>query len=272
MNDSQKWQETEFAALMTSTGFKLQHIEGNNVCCSEHVYIVGEKGGLFKDGICQIKLGKVASALVQVTEKLRIGWLNKMAKGDESNAYELYQQARKERYSELADKARNQGRAALKQARDIMSFIPPGQPILVGHHSERRHRRDLEKIERLERKAYSECEGKASYYETKAENVGNGGVSGDDPDAVWKLTQELKELIANQELMKSCNKVIKKYSDEEKRKNELKILGLTDKKIHHLLYQGLGGWVGFEPFKLTNNNARIKRVIRRINEIKTIKE
>lgn len=37
--------------------------------------------------------------------------------------------------------------AALARADGIGSLIPMGQPILVGHHSERRHRRDLARID-----------------------------------------------------------------------------------------------------------------------------
>lgn len=48
--------------------------------------------------------------------------------------------------------------AAAQVAATIAKGIPLGQPILVGHHSERRHRRDLAKIAReddRERKAHS---------------------------------------------------------------------------------------------------------------------
>lgn len=49
-------------------------------------------------------------------------------------------EARAERATGVAD-------AGYAAARQIMSFIPPGQPILVGHHSEGRHRRDLKRID-----------------------------------------------------------------------------------------------------------------------------
>lgn len=44
--------------------------------------------------------------------------------------------------------------AHLSRAREIGSHIPIGQPILVGHHSEGRHRRDLAKIDSQYRKGF----------------------------------------------------------------------------------------------------------------------
>jgi hypothetical protein len=49
-------------------------------------------------------------------------------------------------------------KGAFEVADSIASYIPPGQPILVGHHSEKRHRRDLAKIDRNMRKAINESE------------------------------------------------------------------------------------------------------------------
>lgn len=45
------------------------------------------------------------------------------------------------------------GEAGWKAAREYADLIPFGQPILVGHHSEGRHRRLLAKIDNMDRKA-----------------------------------------------------------------------------------------------------------------------
>lgn len=52
-----------------------------------------------------------------------------------------------------AAKARAVGDAAWERGRQIADMIPMGQPILVGHHSEGRHRRDLARIRRHSDKA-----------------------------------------------------------------------------------------------------------------------
>lgn len=50
----------------------------------------------------------------------------------------------------------------------MLQVIPPGQPILVGHHSERGHRRLLEKSDNAMRKSV-ELDEKAKYYNDRAE-------------------------------------------------------------------------------------------------------
>ncbi|MGH7327645.1 MAG: DUF3560 domain-containing protein, partial [Polyangiaceae bacterium] len=44
--------------------------------------------------------------------------------------------------------------AASTAARERADRIPFGQPILIGHHSEKRHRRDLERIHRGHERAF----------------------------------------------------------------------------------------------------------------------
>lgn len=51
-------------------------------------------------------------------------------------------------HQERAAAARVEGDAHWESGRRIADMIPMGQPILVGHHSERRHRRDLDRIHR----------------------------------------------------------------------------------------------------------------------------
>lgn len=81
---------------------------------------------------------------------------------------------RAERLTERADKHQQAADSAYEQARRIGDMIPMGQPILVGHHSEGRHRRDIDRIDRNMRKAHEsreyaeELERRAEYNERKA--------------------------------------------------------------------------------------------------------
>ena len=59
------------------------------------------------------------------------------------NAYEERLQARKERLEARAGTAAARSDAAYNRSRKATEGIVMGQPILVGHHSEGRHRRDL---------------------------------------------------------------------------------------------------------------------------------
>lgn len=149
------------------------------------------------------------------------------------NSYEQKQQERKERYEELAEKAGKKAQSAQQAADRISSFIPFGQPILVGHHSEGRHRRDLKRIQRQTEQAF-EAQDKSNYYAQKAASVGSGGISSDDPDAIEKLRAKLAELEASHAAMKAANK------------------------------QTRGS---YPAYALQNSNANIRRVRERIAEL-----
>jgi hypothetical protein len=75
---------------------------------------------------------------------------------------------RADRYDDLAARAQARSDAAYETARSIGSGIPFGQPILVGHHSERGHRAALRRIDRNMRRSIDEGK-KADYFEHRAE-------------------------------------------------------------------------------------------------------
>jgi hypothetical protein len=61
---------------------------------------------------------------------------------------------RRDRLEDRVDRLAGQSQAADQRGRQITDQIPVGQPILVGHHSERRHRRDLDRAGRAMRQAF----------------------------------------------------------------------------------------------------------------------
>lgn len=70
---------------------------------------------------------------------------------------------RADRMETRVEKNEQESTNRYNQAHEIASWIPPGQPILVGHHSEKRHRAALEKIDNNMRKSI-EADEKAKYY------------------------------------------------------------------------------------------------------------
>ena len=108
--------------------------------------------------------------------------------------YEERQERKKELYQERAEQAKKRSQAHYKRHNDIASIIPMGQPILIGHHSEKRHRKDLDRIDNEMRKSIQESE-KADYYRNKIDNINNNiAISSDDPKAIEKLQAKIKEL------------------------------------------------------------------------------
>lgn len=169
--------------------------------------------------------------------------------------------ARQERYESLSANAQTKGHALHSKAHKMAEAIPFGQPILIGHHSEKRDRRYRDRIHSTFGKAFEEL-SKAEYYEKKAATVGTGGISSDDPDAIAKLKEKLEGMQKNQELMKNCNKVIRKFKNKESQLAELVKLGISQDNAEKLLEDD-----GFAPYALKNNNANMGRVKERISEL-----
>lgn len=121
------------------------------------------------------------------------------------NDYEERKEARTERYSELAAKHRRESISSWEASDAATRGIPMGQPILIGHHSEKAHRNALAKSHNAMRKS-TEHTDKAEYYEEKAAATANNtAISSDDPEAVEKLKTKLSFLQEKQAGMKIAN-------------------------------------------------------------------
>lgn len=131
------------------------------------------------------------------------------------NRWEEKQIMKAERYQELAMKAHKEAMAERSRSDRIADMIPLGQPILVGHHSEGRHRRDLERIHNGMTKSIEATE-KAEYYENKANNaLDTRVISSDDPDAIKKLREKLVCLEKQRTEYKEYNKKARKEGTEQ---------------------------------------------------------
>lgn len=181
------------------------------------------------------------------------------------NTYEEKQEARKQRFEELAMNARREADALARQSSDMLKGIPCGQPIMGDRDRRFRNRAGAKMDKALE------VSKKAEYYEQKAESVGKGGISGLDPDAITKLEKQLETLTAHQDRMKAANKAVR-IKNQEKGNLKLKELGFTDKEIGILRTPDFLGRLGFPNYELTNNNANIRRIKQRIEELKELSE
>lgn len=171
------------------------------------------------------------------------------------NKYEERQAARKARYERLADKAAQASDQAYETGHKLGSALPLGQPILVGHHSEKRHRKLIDRLGNLATKS-NDLSKKAEYYANKAASVGTGGISSDDPEAVNKLKEKLAYLEFLQNRMKEANRLI--------RKNDIEGLKKLIPDFEKLLTPDCMGDIGYPRYALTNNGAEIRRIKKRI--------
>lgn len=180
------------------------------------------------------------------------------------NTYELRQEDRRERYFDRAEKARQESNRRGQMAID-MGRIMQGEPIKIGHHSEKRHRRDIQRMDdNMHRAAL--LSKKAQYYEDKADGVGKGGISSDDPEAVQKLKAKLEGLEGWQAEMKRINKQYRSGGWDA-------VTGLSETTVETCRRaMAATPWEKkpFPTYATSNNNANIKRIQKRIKSLETV--
>ena len=191
-----------------------------------------------------------------------------MAVGREDFADRIEQKI--ERYRKRAAKAEAESLQQHNRASEMSSVIPFGQPILVGHHSEKRHRATARKIEAAHRKGFEESE-KAEYYRDRAKTVeSNQAISGDNPDAMSLYAEKLAKLEALQERMKAVNAYWRKH------KTMKGYPKLSDDEVAKIDAQmeSANPWVQktgpFPDFRLKNNNAEIRRIKAKLKDMEKL--
>ena len=176
--------------------------------------------------------------------------------------YSARRQHRIARLRARAERLRTEGDQRLASARAICDGIPLGQPILVGHHSERHARRDVERIHTGFRTGYAALK-QADEVERRAQSAAsNRAVSSDDPAAVAKLEAKLAAVEAGRERWKSINAALR-IKDAGRCRAALDALALTASERQTLKYAASGtGYV------VTNLGAEARRLRERIAELK----
>jgi|TARA_R100000501_G_C2622926_1_gene116101 hypothetical protein len=127
------------------------------------------------------------------------------------NPYEQKQLLKLERYQNLAQKAKKESEAAYEMSNSYVAGIPFGQPILVGHHSERAHRNALKRSWNAMDKRI-ELRNKAKYFQRRAEGIINkNSISSDDPEAIIKLKEKIQKLEEKREKIQQLKKEGKEF-------------------------------------------------------------
>ena len=100
---------------------------------------------------------------------------------------------------------------------------------------------------------------------------GKDVIKSDDENAIEKLQDKVDGLREDQERMKQANKAIR-MKDKEKGDATLHDMGYTDEQIAQLREPDFCGRIGFPDYMLANNNANIRRVRQRIDDLKNRSE
>jgi hypothetical protein len=168
-----------------------------------------------------------------------------------------------EKRREWAEKATARSQTAYARAQQILDRIPLGQPILVGHHSERRHRRDLSRIDRAIATSLEESK-LASHHTSKAAGIEHAldvSIFDDDPDAIQRLHERIAENEKRAQLLNACNKAWRASGIEG-----VRAIGGDDMARNAEETMRLCPWLR-APFDATNLRAAIRRDKERIDRI-----
>lgn len=168
--------------------------------------------------------------------------------------------------------------AGFQRARTIADAIPLGQPILVGHHSERHARRNQERIESGMR-AGAESQDMAAHHRSVAGGIAQQletSIFSDDPDAPERLRERIEGLEAERARMKQINKAIGKGDGWEARLRSDGI-ELTEREKRALIdvakfqpYYCKDGRPVFPPYALSNLGSNIRRLRQRLEQVDTL--
>src|SRR6266700_6632794 len=173
--------------------------------------------------------------------------------------YRERRERRADRLREWAAKRAAKSEAAFDRAHDVAGQIPLGQPVLIGHHSERRHRRDLARIDGAMGAGVQH--GKvADRMGERADNIEaalQASIYDDDPDAIEQLRKRIAALEAERDRIKaynaSCRRGQREPSllDEHQRANLETVARVAPYQI------GKGG--SFPSYALSNLSGNLAR-------------
>lgn len=162
-------------------------------------------------------------------------------------------QMKAERLDNLADKKARAASAYQKAAQDISERFYMGQPILVGHHSERKARKDKERMDSAQRKAI-ESQESAGYWLYRAEGVERHANYKNDPRTrARRIETLLAELRDIQRGLNASYRALKAWE-----------VATTDDLIRRMVgssnFASYGLWADLEAGKIDPQEARRKSI------------
>jgi len=181
--------------------------------------------------------------------------------------------ARLARLRELVTKREAESEAAFSASRSISEHIPFGQPILVGHHSEGRHRRDLARIDSLMRKSVEADKAARHHAASAAALESNRSISSDDPEAVTRLRSKIEQLEAYQKAMVAINRIVRKYKADKAAGIAALLAGefqLSPEYAAQLFEPDFCGRTGFADYQLANNSGNLARCRKRLAQLEQL--
>lgn len=176
---------------------------------------------------------------------------------------------------EWAEKREARAGAEFQKSRAATEGIPFGQPILIGHHSEGRHRAAIARADSAMARGV-ECAKMAAHHENKADGIEaqlDGSIFSDDPDAVEAIEAKAAAIDAECERMTACNRAFRKNKGAP---GWGKLAGLSDDdaakaeaewaRLFAIVPYQVNG-CAFPAYAISNRRANARRLRERIKDI-----
>jgi hypothetical protein len=186
--------------------------------------------------------------------------------------YRERRERRAERLREWADGREAKSDAAHEASRDATAGIPFGQPILVGHHSERRHRNAVERGQR-QATAAIEHGRTADRHREKADNIERAAANAiysDDDDADERLREKIETLEAKRSRIKAYNASCRKAA-KSGGIGDLSLLSEAEQQevatLARVAAYQLGDGAALPSYQLSNLGATIRTARKRLEAI-----
>ncbi len=175
---------------------------------------------------------------------------------------------KQQKREEWAGKADTRATARLETANKAVEQIPFGQPILVGHHSEKGHRNAIKRCDNNMRKGVEES-NLADHHRTKAAGIDkmlDKTIFSGDVDAIEQLENRIAEREKERANAKAVNAAWRKAKGDAKKFAEL--AGVSEMTANRIVEEMKKGY-GNKPFpsyvsaNLSGNiSADKKRLVR----------
>ncbi len=184
------------------------------------------------------------------------------------STYRERREAKADRLREWADKRDVKGEAAQAAADQTADMIPFGQPILVGHHSEKGDRNRRARMRGNFDKAH-EHRTKATDFRRRADGIekaADNAIYTDDVDATDRLTDRIAEREAERDRIKAFNANVRATGgldldllDEKQKANYISLVNVAAYQL------GKGGT--FPSYVLSNLGATIRKDKQRLEAL-----
>jgi len=186
-------------------------------------------------------------------------------------------EARIARRLEWAEKRQARGESTLKHALD--GLPPMGEPIKIGHHSEKRHRKAFVTADNKLRRGCEDLK-MAEHHQSRACGIADQldrSIYTDDHDALDKMRERIAELEAKRDRYKAQNAAVRKIKDKTREGLAKGLAALVESgaftvaEAKDLVFscqcQGAGIVKGWPTYALSNLSGNIARNRKRLPEL-----